>query len=425
MDIKLPSLGEGADSGTVVNVFVKEGDQLKMDQPVLELENEKAVAPIPSPAEGKVIQVRVKVGDKLTVGQVMLSLAEGDGAAPKRSEPSPIEGREAAPTPEATTERIEKVQEPSSAKAPPPGIPLPAPPSIRKLAKDLGVDLSKVRGSEPGGRIVLQDVRAYIQKLQQLAFASTPASTKESKPATPPAPQIDFAKWGPVRKEPLSTLRRTISQRMREAWTTIPHVTQFDEADITRLSELRKQQSEAKGAKLTLTCFALKAVVRVLQKYPIFNASLDESTQEVVYKDYFHIGLAVDTDSGLIVPVIRDVDKKDLVTLAKELAELAVKARDRKISLEELKGGTFTISNQGGIGGGHFTPIVNKPEVAILGLGRGALKPAVRNNQIEQRLILPVCLSYDHRLIDGGQAARFVVDLVQEFETFKEDEAKS
>jgi pyruvate dehydrogenase E2 component (dihydrolipoamide acetyltransferase) len=274
---------------------------------------------------------------------------------------------------------------------------------------------------------MLEDVRAYIQKLQRLATAprgAAPAGT----PAPRPAPeQIDFSKWGPISKAPLSPLREVIVRRMAESWTTTPRVTQFDEADITALMALRKKYASAydqKGVRLTLTSFALKVVVDTLKKHPIFNASLDEVAREIVFKQYYHIGIAVDTEAGLIVPVIRDADKKNLLELSRELEDLARKARERKVSVEELKGGTFTISNQGGIGSGQFTPIVNKPQVAILGLGRGAMKAVVRDKKIEPRLMLPMGLSYDHRVIDGAAAARFTVDLVQGFENFKEDDVK-
>jgi pyruvate dehydrogenase E2 component (dihydrolipoamide acetyltransferase) len=225
----------------------------------------------------------------------------------------------------------------------------------------------------------------------------------------------------------MSSLRKTISRRMVENWNSIPHVTQFDEADITDLLELRKKfapEYEKKGARLTLTSFALKAVVSALKKHPIFNASIDEVANEIVLKEYFHIGLAVDTDQGLIVPVIRNVDKKSLFELSKDVQEVAEKARDRKIALDDMKGGTFTISNQGGIGGAHFTPIVNKPEVAILGLGKGALKAVVKDQQVQPRMMMPVCISYDHRVIDGGTAARFAVDLIQAFQGFGEGDLK-
>jgi len=430
MDVRLPKLGEGAESGTVVGIMVKEGDVIARDQTILELENEKAVAPIPSPVAGKVTGVRVKEGDKLSVGQVILTVTEEAGAgqgSPKSNVQSPKSGARRAEAAESKDES-EPAAPPAEEEEPvspepqgaPGGVPAAAP-SVRKIARELGIDLTQVRGSERGGRIVFADLRAYILRLQKLA--AQPKAAPGQKPAVPRAEQIDFAKWGAVTRKPLSPLRKVISERMLENWTTIPHVTQFDEADITVLKELRKKHApayEKKGARLTLTSFVLKAVVATLKKHPIFNASLDEAAGEIVFKEYYHIGLAVDTEQGLIVPVIRDVDKKSILDLSKEVTELAEKARGRKVSLDELKGGTFTISNQGGIGGAHFTPIINKPEVAILGLGRGAMKPVVREKKIEPRLLLPLGLSYDHRVIDGANAARFIVDLVQALENFPE-----
>ena len=428
MDLKLPHLGEGADSGTVVNLFVKEGDQLSKDQAVLELENEKAVATIPSTGAGTVAKIYVKQGDKLSVGQRILSLTES-GAAPTAAPAKPSPAKE----PEQPADRqppqpapAAQEPEPAGTAEPKSGVPPAASPSLRKLARDLGIDLAKVRGSARGGRIVLEDLRAYIQRLQRLAAqpvaaAGGPAVQKAA------ADQVDFSKWGSILKKPLSPLRQVISRRMLENWNAVPHVTQFDEADVTNLNELRKKYGpayEQKGVHLTITSFVLKIATATLKAHPIFNSSLDEVAQEIVIKEYFHIGVAVDTEAGLIVPVIRDVDKKSLVEISRELEDLAKKARERKVSSDELKGGTFTISNQGGIGGGYFTPIVNKPEVAILGLGRSALKPVVRGGKVESRLMMPLGLSYDHRVIDGGEAARFIVDLVQAFENFKEDEVK-
>jgi len=421
-------LGEGADSGTVVNLFVKEGDDLGTDQPVLELENEKAVATIPSTVAGKVTRIYVKPGDKLSVGQRILSVGGGEGAEATRvSQPKPKP--EAAPAKGARPELTaaagpapEQVPHPEEPAEPRPGVPVATAPSIRKLARDLGIDLTRVRGSARGGRILLEDVRAYIQRLQRLA-AQPRTVPAPAAPAKPPPEQIDFSKWGPITKKPLSPLRQVIARRMWENWNAVPHVTQFDEADITALNALREKYAPAykqKGARLTLTSFVVKIVADALKKHPILNSSLDEVAQEIVMKEYCHLGIAVDTEAGLIVPVLRDADKKNLLDISKELEELARKARERKVSGEELKGGTFTISNQGGIGGAHFTPIVNKPEVAILGLGRGALKVVVRDNKIEPRLMLPLGLSYDHRVIDGGTAARFTVDLVTGFENFEE-----
>jgi pyruvate dehydrogenase E2 component (dihydrolipoamide acetyltransferase) len=264
--------------------------------------------------------------------------------------------------------------------------------------------------------------------LQRLAAQPLTASAGTSAQVQKAAPeQIEFSKWGSVLKKPLSPLRQVIARRMLENWNAIPHVTQFDEADITQLNLLRKKYAgtyEQKGVRLTITSFVLKVVAATLKAHPIFNSSLDEVAQEIVLKEYFHIGVAVDTDAGLIVPIIRDVDKKSMVELSKDLEDIAKKARERKVAAEELKGGSFTISNQGGIGGAHFTPIINKPEVAILGLGRSTLKPVVRGEKIEPRLMLPLGLSYDHRVIDGGQAARFIADLVKGFEEFKEQDVK-
>jgi len=422
MDVRLPKLGEGAESGTVVTVFVKEGDQIQKGQTILELENEKAVAPIPSPVAGRVGKLRVKEGDKLSVGQIILSVDNGAPAG-AQVEAKPVQPRAKAPPPEAEEqEPLEEDEDQST----PLGLPAAASPTVRKVARELGIDLARIRGSEPGGRIVMADLRAWIQRLQKLA--TRPAAREGERPREPRPPEsIDFSKWGEISKKSMSSLRKTISERLTESWRTIPHVTQFDEADITALNDLRKKLAgayESKGARLTLTSFALKAVVTALKKHPIFNASLDEATQEVVYKQYFHIGVAVDTEQGLIVPVIRDADKKSLLDLSRELNDLAERARARKVSLQELQGGTFTISNQGGIGGAHFTPIINKPEVAILGLGRGAVRAVVKNGKIEPRLMMPLGLSYDHRLIDGGAAARFIVDLVQAFENFREEDAK-
>ena len=427
MDVKLPKLGEGADSGVVVNLFVKEGDTVAKDQAIMELENEKAVASIPSTAAGVVEKIYVKAGDRIGVGQRILSLA-GGGAAPaapapaaaapapaakapvKKAAPQPV-----APAPVAGNEPVAEVADEIVNENP------VASPSIRKAAREFGIDLRKIAGSESGGRIVAEDVRNYIQRL--IHAAARPAVAGETTPATPAPVQVDFSQWGPILKKPVTQLRKVIARRMSESWNSVARVTQFDDIDFTKLGELRKKYAadyEKKGVKLTLTPFVLKAVAATLKQHPIFNSSLDEVASEIILKEYIHLGIAVDTDQGLMVPVIRDVDKKSMLDLAKELEQLAAKARDRKISADEMKGGTFTISNQGAIGGGHFTPIINLPEVAILGLGRGAMKPVVRDGKIEARLLTPVALSYDHRVIDGGSAARFTVDLVKGFENFDE-----
>ena len=427
MDVKLPKLGEGADSGVVVSILVKEGDSVQEGQTLLELENEKAVAPIPSPASGVIARIRVKEGDKVSVGQVILTLSGDDKASAASPKEEPIPAKSAKPAKKA---RLVQPEPPASGEAEPAaGFPqqsedtIAAPPAVRRVARELGIDLTRVEGTERGGRIGMGDLRTHLQRLQRIAFA--PKATAAA--GKPPAESIDFSKWGPVSRKPMSQLRQVIARRMTENWTTIPHVTQFDEADISSVMDLRKKHLaayEAKGARLTLMPFVIKAVVTTLKKHPLFNSSLDEATGEVIFKDYFHLGVAVDTEAGLIVPVLRQADQKSLFQLAKEVEELAARARDRKVSLEELKGGTFTISNQGGIGGAQFTPIINKPEVAILGLGRGVLRPVVREKKIEPRLMLPLALSYDHRVIDGGAAARFIVDLVAAFEQFSEADMK-
>ena len=424
MDVKLPKLGEGADSGVVVGIFVNVGDTVAKDQAILELENEKAVASIPSTAAGVVEKIHVKAGDRVSIGQRLITLA--GGATPAAAAPAPkAAAKKVAPAPEPEAVVEEEVVE-SDGEAPHPVAAPVASPSLRRMARELGINLTKVHGSEAGGRITTSDVRAYLAKLAKAAAKPTPAATG-AVPAKPTAVPVDFSQWGPILKKPVTQLRKVIARRMAESWNTVARVTQFDDIDFTRVGELRKKFApdyEKQGVKLTLTPFVLKAVADTLKKHPIFNASLDEVASEIILKEYIHLGIAVDTDQGLMVPVLRDVDKKTMLDLAREVEQLAAKARDRKITAEEMKGGTFTISNQGAIGGGHFTPIINLPEVAILGLGRGALKPVVRDGKIEARMLTPVALSYDHRVIDGGSAARFTVDLVKAFEGFGEDAVK-
>ena len=397
MDIRLPQLAEGADSGTVVSVLVSEGQSVQKDQTIVELENQKAVAPIPATAAGKITKVHVKVGDVISVGHALVSL-EPAGA---REEAAPPVAAKAAPGGAAPTAAPSSYLYESPSGAPP-----PASPEVRRMAREMGIDLRRVRGSERGGRITAADVRAYVVALQQRSSAA---------PAKPAAPAVDFSRWGPVTRKPMTGLRKAISRAMTDSWSTIPHVTQFDQADVKRVLDLIEKHSPAykkKGARLTLTGLLIKAVAAALKKYPAFNSSLDEPAGEIIFKGYVHIGIAVDTGAGLIVPVLRDADKKGLLDLSKGLADLADRARKRKLSVEELQGGSFTISNQGGIGGGHFTPIIHKPEVAVLGVGR-----AVKG-------LLPLSLSYDHRALDGADAARFITELVRLLEHFPENEVK-
>jgi pyruvate dehydrogenase E2 component (dihydrolipoamide acetyltransferase) len=440
MDVKLPRLAEGVDSGTVVSILVSEGQEIKKDQSFIELETQKAVGSIPSPESGTVSKIHVKEGMEVAVGQLLISIStEKDAAVAKPAKgeqaPAPIAVDRPAQTRSSTTSpasadakfapQAEDYRYESKSGAAP-----PTSPSIRKIAGDLGIDLARVKGSEAGGRIVLADVRAYIQRLQQMSLEGVkdrPATGSQPAPAAPQSEPIDFAKWGPIRRERMSPLRRTVSRRMVESWTTVPKINQFDDADITDLLAVRKKYTatfEKKGSRLTLTAFLLKVIANGLKKHPRANASIDEANNAIIYKDYYHIGVAVDTEGGLIVPVLRDVDKKNLFELSQELHELTEKTRQRKVSLEELQGGTFTISNQGSIGSGHFTPIIYAPQVAILGVGQGQPKPVVVEEKIAIRTMLPLCLAYDHRVLDGADAVRFLKEIITGLEDFPEAQVK-
>ena len=403
MEVKLPELGDNVTQATVVGVLVKEGDRVEPGQPLLELETDKAVVEVPAEAGGVVKRVLVKVGDEVRPGQPFLELAEAEGGA----EAPPLKAEE---RPEAPAPKAEEAPRPAPKEAPPapPEAPserrlIPAAPPIRRLARELGVDLTRLRGTGLAGRITEEDVRRAAG-LGEAAPAALPAA---------PAPRLpDFTKWGPVRREPMSGVRKATVRSMSQAWAQVPMVTHFDEADVTELEALRKQyakKAEEKGFRLTLTAFLLKALALTLKAFPKFNASLDVEAQEIVYKDYIHIGVAVDTPHGLLVPVIRDVDRKGVLRLAEELQEISQRARERKLSPEEMQGATFSLSNLGGIGGTGFTPIVNWPEVAILGVSRSQMKPLwdPGKEAFVPRLVMPFSLTYDHRLIDGADAARF------------------
>ena len=432
MDIKLPNLGEGADSGTVVEILVSEGDQITADQAIIELESEKAIASVPAGEAGTVQKIHVHSGQIITAGALLVSLsayhsgpAETTAATAAPGEPVVLAQPSVSvvPAPASSAAEIRGI----SLESIPDSIPMPvAPPSVRFIAAQLGLDLRRVVAVTGGNRVSITELQHYLDTLHKLALkGSQPSSmgAATGAPAKAVAESIDFSQWGDVLKKPMSQLRKVIAQRMSANWNSIPHVTQFDEVDMKNILELRKRylrDYETKGARLTVTPFILKAVVNTLKQYPVFNSSLDEVVNEVILKEYFHLGLAVDSDAGLLVPVIRDVDQKNLLQLSNEIADLAERARERKLSPDEMRGGTFTISNQGSFGSGHFTPIVNKPEVAVLGLGRSESKAVVRDGSIEPRPMMPIALSYDHRVIDGGTAARFVVDLVKAFENFDE-----
>lgn len=445
MEIRVPTLAEGVEEGTVVSVLVKEGDTINANDTVVELETNKAVAPIPAEEGGTVTKVHVKEGDVVPVGGVLVSLG-GEAAseapktekdsAPTPSQQKPEEKKQDSKEQKETSEKpAAKSSDSSSSKASagdfkfksPTGQEPPASPSVRKIARELGIDLRLVRGTESGGRVCREDLKNYIAALQEAAKNASSAKASSSEPKKKAAPKLpDFSKWGPVRKEKLTPLRKTISGAMSNSWSTVPRITQFDDLNLTPVMDLRKKhvkEYEKKGTKLTVTGFVIKAIANTLKKNPVFNSSLDEAAGEIVFKDYVHIGIAVDTEHGLMVPVLRDADKKSLLDISKELAELAAKTRDRKIGIEEMQGASFTISNQGGIGGKHFTPIVNVPEVAIIGLGRAYGAPVYVGDELKKQMLMPIGLSYDHRVIDGAKAAKFVVDLAEELQNFSSKDA--
>ena len=441
-EFRVPELGENIETGDVVRIAVQPGDTVSEGQTVLELETDKAVIEVPSSVSGKVIEVKVKQGQKVRVGDVVLTL-QGAGAPaaagttsapalkPQHDASSTSMAREiyqAARVVEGKEERhafpTDTRPEPAHEPMPPQLVkdagheqrgPVPASPSVRRLAREIGVDIYDVQGSGPGGRIDESDVKAYAKKLITSAPAAAPTVvTGRVEPEMP-----DFAKWGPVEKVSLRAVRRKTAEHLAEAWNVIPHVTQHDKADVTELEELRKRfapKAEMAGGKMTMTAIALKVVASALKTFPQFNASIDMKREEIVYKRYVNVGVAVDTDRGLLVPVIRDVDKKNIIELAAELSAFSKKARDKKLTPSDMEGGTFTITNLGGIGGTSFTPIVNHPEVAILGMSRGRMEPVWTGKAFEPRLMLPLSLSYDHRIIDGADAARFVRWIVEALE---------
>jgi pyruvate dehydrogenase E2 component (dihydrolipoamide acetyltransferase) len=412
-EIKLQALKEGVDSVEVNAVKVSPGDEVTKDQPLLEVQADKAALDVTSPTAGKIVKILVKAGDEIKVGQPYCVIESTNGeaaAAPEKAATPEKEKTKAA--------AVERPAEPSPRPAPPkaPAAPaassdkLPAAsPGIRRVAREFGIDLRQVPGSGRLGRIVEDDIKSYVK---QLAAGSGPVVVTGDGKA-PPLPK--FEDWGPIERQPLSPMRKATARQMSLAWSQIPHVTQHDLADVTDLEAFRKSQ-DGKGPKLTVTAFALKAAAIALKEFPAFNASLDLASGQLILKRHYHIGVAVDTENGLLVPVLRDVDKKSVSQLAAEMTALAERGRQRKLDGSELNGGTFTITNLGGIGGTAFTPIVNWPEVAILGLSRSRLEPVVRGGEIVPRLMLPLSLSYDHRVIDGAAAARFTRRLAEMLE---------
>lgn len=433
-EFRLPDVGENVETGQIVKLMVSVGDTVQPDQSVLELETDKAVIEVPVSMGGVVKDILVKEGDEIQVGQLILTvdtISEATSEAEARTEPAAPAVETSPPDLESVAEKAEPAEEtrdgrdivaeaeptPSPSTAPPPEKPriaAPAAPSVRRLARELGVDINQIPGSGPGGRISMEDVKHYVRQSNLETDRAKPA---EMEIEAPPLP--DFTKWGEVEREPMSSIRRTTARRLSQAWISIPHVTHFDEADITELEVLRKRfanKAEAAGGKLTVTAIILKVVASALSVFPKLNASLDMVNQEIVHKKYYHIGVAVDTQHGLLVPVIRDVDQKNIIELSVELTEISEKARNRKVTLDDLAGSTFTITNLGGIGGTNFAPIINPPDVAILGVSRASRQPVFKDGEFEPRLIMPLSLSYDHRLIDGADAARFMRWVVEAIE---------
>jgi pyruvate dehydrogenase E2 component (dihydrolipoamide acetyltransferase) len=410
VEVKLPELGENIESADILKVLVKEGDEIKKDQSIMEIETDKATIEVPSTYAGKVTDVLVKEGEKAKVGETIIKVETTTGPAEtpqsKTTEAKEKPKQETKPEVKETKTEIVKEQTATTMDNQPPiqSNAAPAAPSTRRLARELGVDIRKVPGTGPGGRISFDDVKAYVKSLNEgRASQGTFGVQQEVLP--------DFSKFGEIEKQPMNNIRSKTATHLSYAWSTIPHVTQHDKADITELEKLRKEfgpDIEKDGGKLTITSILLKVSASALKVFPKFNTSIDMNNKEIIYKKYFHIGVAVDTEHGLIVPVIKDVDQKNIKDLSVELNKTAEKVRNRKVSLEELQGSCFTITNLGGIGGTSFTPIVNSPEVAILGVSRGRYEPVYHNEDFEPRLMLPLSLSYDHRIIDGADAARFL-----------------
>ena len=423
LEFTLPELGENIRTATIVKVLIAVGDTVENDQAVLEVETDKATIEVPSSIAGKVTEVLVAEGDATPIGAVIFRVS-GSVAAPAATPAAqPAAVQTAAPVvAEAKTEFVPEVTKPAEApkviavENQPPILQnaAPAAPSVRRLAREIGVDVNQVKGSGPGGRILLDDVKAYSKLLHQQRNEVQHIRAEQHQQPLP-----DFTKFGEVERQAMSNIRFKTAEHLSHAWHTIPHVTQFDKADITALEEFRKsyaKTAEKEGVKLTVTAILVKIIASALKKFPQFNSSVDMMTKEIIYKHYFNIGIAVDTDFGLIVPVIKNADQLNVIEISKEMNALAEKARNKKTSIADMQGGCFTITNLGGIGGTAFTPIVNAPEVAILGVSRGSIEPVYINGKFEPRMMLPLSLSYDHRVIDGADGIRFlrwIIDAIE------------
>ncbi len=445
----IPNLGDGVAQGDVLKVLVKPGDAITVDQPVLELETDKATIEVPSNVAGTIQEVRVKAGDKVKPGQAVLVLDNGAAPkqdakaeppkqeAPKQDASKPEAARPAAPRqdaapapqeappPERPKASVTNIAAARPAPPPPPASQVtaaPAAPSVRRLAREIGVDVTQVPGTGPGGRITQDDVKEFAKRVMHSIGGNGQAAAAGGAAVARPAagaPLPDFSKWGETERKAMSGIRRKTAEHLQHAWQTIPHVTQFDRADITALEQVRKKyrdEVEKAGGNLTVTAIAATVIASALKVFPQFNASVDQAGEAIVYKKYINVGIAVDTENGLLVPVIRNADQKNLIQLSVEIHNLAEKAKARKLTIDEMSGGSMSISNLGGIGGTAFTPIVNWPEVAILGISRGAFEPVWNGTAFEPRQMLPLSLSYDHRLIDGADAIRFLRWVVEALE---------
>ncbi len=420
IEFRLPELGEGIESGQVIEVLVAPGDRVSLEQPLLEVETDKAAVEIPSPTDGTVVDVLVSAGDTVAINEVLVKIdGDSEGKEPASAEPDASVAVDEAeekkspaaaekPAPETKPAKEEKQPSPerdarTHGTAPSGPLKVAAAPSVRRLARELGVELGSVTGSGPRGRILEKDVKAHAK-----AIIMSASSAQAAAPAEPDLP--DFSRWGETVTESFSTVRKLTAERLTQAWAA-PHVTQFDKADATRLEELRKLNKEKVaevGGNLTVTAILVKALSRALLEFPKFNSSIHMGSRTIVYKKYVNIGVAVDTERGLLVPVIRDVDKKDVTQISVELTDISSRAREKRLSADRLQGGSFTITNLGGIGGTFFTPILNPPEVAILGVSRSSFEPAYVDGEFLPRFMLPLSLSYDHRIIDGAEAAKFL-----------------
>ena len=445
IEVKVPDLGDGLDSGDVLDVLISEGDIVQAEQGIVELETDKAVAEVPSTHAGRVVAIHVQVGQTVAVGSSLITLepAAEQGTTSQSAEPETPSAT--VPPPAEPTEPPASTSEPPAtrplpaAKLASPSVPEPssdaggeaahhavASPAVRRYARELGVDLRDVQGSGPEGRITQEDIRGAVRQANQPTEGSSDAAS-EASPPPPPVTAVPLPKgeagedaWGPIHTDRIPKIRATIASNMQHAKATAPHVTNFDDADITELEEVRqssKKDYADVGVKLTSMPFVVKAVAMALRHHPVVNASLDMEAAQIIYKQYVHVGIAVDTERGLMVPVIRDANTLGIPQIARALAELAEKARTRKIGVEEMRGGTFTISNLGAIGGTYSTPVINVPEVAILLVGRSRQMPVVYDGEIDIRLMMPLSLSYDHRLVDGAVAARFLNDFKGYLET--------